>query len=59
MKPSLPTGSESSPITELNNLGLAELCVQVGPKRVVCKVRVPEYRVGISQRDLLTLCEPI
>ena len=59
VQPTLSTGRESSPVTQLHYLRLREFAMQVGPQCVVCQFRIPEHRVGITQSDLFSLRESV
>ena len=55
--PALAAGDVADEGAELDELGLAEVGVQVGPERVVREVGVPADRVGVAEGDALALAE--
>ena len=55
--PALAAGDVADEGAELDELGLAEVLVQLGPERVVGEVRVPADRVGVAERDAFALGE--
>jgi len=55
--PPLPTRDVADERAELDELGLAEVRVQLLPERVVGELRVPADRVGVAKRDALALVE--
>ena len=59
MQPSLTTRRETGPETDLDDLWLGEFGMQIGPKRVVRQIRVPEDGIGITQRHFLALRKPL
>lgn len=55
LDPALLTAGQCDEEPELDQLGLGEVFVQVGPELVVCDVGVPEDCAGVTKRNLLPI----
>ena len=55
LDPALLTAGQCDEEPELDQLGLGEVLVQIGPEVVVCDVGVPQDGAGVAKRNLLPI----
>jgi hypothetical protein len=57
LDPALLTERQRDEKTQLHELRIGEMLMQLRPQSIVCDIRIPDDRAGISQRDFFALGE--